>query len=355
MTQQAGIPPTFFGMEWLWAQVAGTSEWALRLPSAVAGIVLVPVVAIAARAWGSSRTESRIAALLVAVNPMLIWYSQEARPYSLVALATGVTLVFLPRWIDGGRRIDLGAWALAAVAAVAFHYYAIFLVLLEVAYLVWRRRPGRSELVAVVPAAVGALVLLPFAVDQTGRRDNHAWIGDWPLRFRATEAVQSAVVGPGGVAKVVLVIGLVAGGALLAIATAACWVDPSSEAEDRDRSATAPFVLVAFGVGAVGLAWIVAVAGVDGFLSRYLIGSVVAICIALPTARRVRWARPVATIALVALVLVGLVGAVAVQRDPSRQRAQWAAVAATYRAATGPGSSILLIDRGISIAEPITR
>ena len=53
VTEQAGIPPTFFGLEWLWAQVFGTSEASLRALPVLAGIATVPVAAWAASAWGA--------------------------------------------------------------------------------------------------------------------------------------------------------------------------------------------------------------------------------------------------------------------------------------------------------------
>ena len=37
------------------------------------------------------------AAALVAVNPMLLWYSQEARAYALFSLLTAVSLLYFVR------------------------------------------------------------------------------------------------------------------------------------------------------------------------------------------------------------------------------------------------------------------
>ena len=43
VAQQEANPPLFYLLEWAWTRIAGTSEFALRLPSALCGIALVPV------------------------------------------------------------------------------------------------------------------------------------------------------------------------------------------------------------------------------------------------------------------------------------------------------------------------
>ena len=60
VAQQEANPPLFYLFEWVWTRVAGTSEFALRLPSALCGIALVPVAyAIGQAAGGGARPRSR--------------------------------------------------------------------------------------------------------------------------------------------------------------------------------------------------------------------------------------------------------------------------------------------------------
>lgn len=82
-----------------WGNVAGDSEWALRMPSAIAGIATVPAAAAVAGRWLGRRVATW-SAWLVAASPFLVWYGQEARNYSLVVLCA-----------------CLGAWALLALRA----------------------------------------------------------------------------------------------------------------------------------------------------------------------------------------------------------------------------------------------
>ncbi|MBI3466949.1 MAG: glycosyltransferase family 39 protein [Planctomycetes bacterium] len=98
--------------------VAGQTDWALRLPAFVAGVLTLPAGYFFAR-----KTLGPAAALLgtalLATSPMLINYSVEARGYSMVALFGLWTADRLAAAISGGRRMD---WLLATAAAAAGFY-----------------------------------------------------------------------------------------------------------------------------------------------------------------------------------------------------------------------------------------
>ena len=84
-------PPGYYWLLKLWSILFGTSAWAMRSFSAVAGILLVLVVERIGRLLVAERTAKNwlplLAALIAAVNPLLVYYSQEARMYMLLALA----------------------------------------------------------------------------------------------------------------------------------------------------------------------------------------------------------------------------------------------------------------------------
>jgi uncharacterized membrane protein len=77
-------PPLYVVLIWAWAHLFGIGEVALRSVSTIAGIALVPIAYLCARELVSRRA-GVVAAALVAVNPYLIWNSQEARAYMLLA------------------------------------------------------------------------------------------------------------------------------------------------------------------------------------------------------------------------------------------------------------------------------
>src|SRR5262245_31095331 len=62
-----------------------TSEWWLRFPSAVAGTLAIPALALFGRAlWGSA--VGLVAAALLTVSPFALYYSQECRNYAFTIL-----------------------------------------------------------------------------------------------------------------------------------------------------------------------------------------------------------------------------------------------------------------------------
>lgn len=134
-------PPLYYAMAWLWTQVAGTGEWGLRSLSAVAGVATIPVAFLIGRELRGQRV-GLLAAALVAVNPMLLWYSQEARAYSLLGLFCALSLLYCVRAMERreeGRR-DFVLWGVFSALALATHYFAVFPLIAEVV-LLWRRSP----------------------------------------------------------------------------------------------------------------------------------------------------------------------------------------------------------------------
>src|SRR4029077_1369851 len=128
------------------------------------------VTVIAAYGAGAalvSRRVGQVAAALVAVNPFLIWYSQEARAYAPVTLFIAVGLWFLGRAL-AGERWGLAGWAIVSGLALATHYLASFVVVPEVLWLVDSVRVRRRVLWAVLIPAVVLIAELPLLLAQRG-------------------------------------------------------------------------------------------------------------------------------------------------------------------------------------------
>ncbi|MGH3132208.1 MAG: glycosyltransferase family 39 protein, partial [Gaiellaceae bacterium] len=165
--ESEATPYLYYVLAWFWAQVFGLGEVGLRSFSALVGAAIVPVAYGAGSALVSRRV-GLIAAALVSVHPFLVWYAQEARAYSLLALLTACSLLFFGRALGEPSRFDLAGWALTSALALATHYFAIFLVVPELAWLVARSRDRRPAVIAsLVPAAV-LLVHAPLLDRQRG-------------------------------------------------------------------------------------------------------------------------------------------------------------------------------------------
>jgi hypothetical protein len=184
-------PPLYYTLAWLWAQVFGVSAFGLRSLSALLGTALVPVAFRIGRRLASERA-GLVAALLTAVNPFLVWYSQEARTYALLALLSAVSFWAFVRALDDPQPRRLWLWALASAAAVLSHYFAGYLVAVEAVWLVFTTRRRSSIVAAAAVAAVGA-ALTPLVISQADNRTQ--WIEALSLWSRIKEVVKKWITG----------------------------------------------------------------------------------------------------------------------------------------------------------------
>jgi mannosyltransferase len=157
----------------------GTSEFALRFLSAVAGTLAVPLMARLGRALGNDRW-GLAAGLLLALNPFALWYAQEARMYSLLlclTIAVGYAFWKLVTQPTPARWLGL---ALISALSFAVHYFALVSSLAQFVYLVANLRQTHRSLRWWVSAqAVAFLTFLPWAVaiaTREGRNFGIGWI-----------------------------------------------------------------------------------------------------------------------------------------------------------------------------------
>ncbi len=180
-------PPLYYLLAWLWSRPLGTGEVGLRSLSALAGTASIAVVYLGAVSLPLPRRAGLIAAAIVAVSPVLIWFSQDARAYALAFLLAALSFLFFARARRSGTRRDLGWWAACSALAIAAHYFAGFVVLPEAALLLWGARDRRRTGVAIAAVAAAAALLLPIAVRQA--ENAHAgWIAEQPLDQRLERA-----------------------------------------------------------------------------------------------------------------------------------------------------------------------
>jgi len=161
-----------------WLKVApSSSEWWLRLPSVIAGILL-----LAAIAWVTSLVADRRAALIAvvlgAVSPFLFDFVQEVRAYAFMMLAVTVSVAAaLQAERSGGwQRRWLVVSIVAGALAQAVHYTAWLVLAPLGVYLLARsglsRRATRTWCVIV---ALAGLVWAPLLVAQM-RSGHNGWL-----------------------------------------------------------------------------------------------------------------------------------------------------------------------------------
>jgi mannosyltransferase len=169
ISQTEATPYLYYVLAWGWASVFGLGEVGLRSLSALVGTAIVPL-SYGAGAVFVSRRVGLVAAALVAVNPFLVWYSQEARSYGLLALLAAGTVLLFGSALRGNRRA-LAAWAVISCLAIATHYFAVFLVAVEAAWLLLGLRPRRPAVVASMVPAIVLAAHLPLLLEQRGNAE----------------------------------------------------------------------------------------------------------------------------------------------------------------------------------------
>jgi 4-amino-4-deoxy-L-arabinose transferase-like glycosyltransferase len=136
--------PLFYWLEWLQVVILGESEVALRLPSLVAGTLLPLLLFRLARRWKAD-TAGVVAAGLIAVDPLSIFYSTEARPYAIVQLLAVVFMAVTAQVAEKPSVKLRIAWILLAAALFHLHYTSALVVAAAAVFLastlVLRRKP----------------------------------------------------------------------------------------------------------------------------------------------------------------------------------------------------------------------
>jgi len=157
ITEQEAMHGFYYVVLKLWSGIAGTSEFASRLPSAIFFVVAVVALVLLGRLLFSDRV-ALIAGMLLTFNPFLLVYARDARSYAMVtALSTLATYLFVRSILSD--EVDLwilGAYTFVGILSVYAHAWSIFVLVVH----------------------AGTLLVVP------SFRTKAAWlIGSWSMMF----------------------------------------------------------------------------------------------------------------------------------------------------------------------------
>ena len=154
--------PLFYMFTWFFGHW-GDSGVILRLPPVIFGTLLVPALYLLTRDVFGVRA-GIVAGLLAAVLPFAVWYSQEARNYSLLMLMTTLQMWFAYRSVKSGRVFGWLGLALFTILNVYTHYVALAATAAVAVYvLVFVLADALRGAPVRVKVAVGGLVALAAA------------------------------------------------------------------------------------------------------------------------------------------------------------------------------------------------
>lgn len=185
-------PPLYYLVGWL---VGAHSAAAMRAIPALSLTAAVPIGYLAFRRLTGQRP-ALATAMIIAVSPMLVLYSTDARSYGLLVLTGLMTIWGFAAVLESPSSVRYALWALACVACIWTHYFGGFLVIAEVGVLLWSRQGQRIATLAwslTIMALVAPLVPLVTAQASSERA---AFIEAEPLTSRVVTTVRQFAMGP---------------------------------------------------------------------------------------------------------------------------------------------------------------
>jgi hypothetical protein len=157
-------PPLHYWLLWGWSHLNGDSEFGLRFPAVFLGTLLVPLTYQVGRKWWHTKA-GLLAALITALQPQQIWLAQDTRNMYMLALA-GIlgTLWLLPQVLRPGSLKSWFGYVACGLLAMFSHYYAIFALLAQGAYILEAKPPAHQALRWLGAGAAIALLFVPWIV-----------------------------------------------------------------------------------------------------------------------------------------------------------------------------------------------
>jgi 4-amino-4-deoxy-L-arabinose transferase-like glycosyltransferase len=273
------LPPTFHILARLCVKLFGVNPWALRLPE-ILGVGVMSLCLFIVVSRRSSAAYGLVAMLLPLVTHAF-YYATEARPYGLVLGCAALSFLCWQSAADERRRVlSLVGLAVSLAAALASHYYAVFIFVPlaagEIARTVVRRRLDPSMWLAFALATLPLWAFLPLI--QAGRRLGATF---WARpRWFDTVTFYQSLLGLTASGGIFLFIGILVLLTTYALARSSIGAEPKHGATSR---IPVPEVVAALGYLAIpALGVLLAKVATGAFTDRYALAAVVGLALIIP-------------------------------------------------------------------------
>ncbi len=158
-------PPLYFYMMMLWRKVTPDQPIYLALPSLFFSIALISLTYLLAKKLTDSNKIAIVSALFCALSPLAMFYSREARVYSLSSCLNVITAYFYIKWLKDKNKSSLVGLAISASLVAYTHYLGFFflglLVMGAFVYCVLEKKT--SDFLKTIPIFfIPAILFLPW-------------------------------------------------------------------------------------------------------------------------------------------------------------------------------------------------
>ena len=155
-------PPFYWIILHYWVELFGTGEAAVRSLSAIFGVGAILVTYLVGKEL-FNRKIGLIASFLSAISYFHIYYSQEARNYSLLLLLSLLSYYFFIKILKHNKNWYYVGYLLANFLLGFTHIYGLFIIASQIVYffLIWKKyQPQRWKLIATLADTVISLLPL---------------------------------------------------------------------------------------------------------------------------------------------------------------------------------------------------
>lgn len=129
------VVPAYELLLHVWMQIIGATVIAARLLSFLFFLATLPYLYLLGKEAGNAKI-GMIAVTLFSLSPFIMWYSSEARMYSLFAFATVLSHVFFIRFVRTRGRSSKISYLLSSILGIYTHYFFVFLLITQVVFLI---------------------------------------------------------------------------------------------------------------------------------------------------------------------------------------------------------------------------
>lgn len=171
--------PLYIVLMHFWIKIFGISESAIRSLSAIFGILGVLMIYFLGRRLFNKET-GLFAAAILALSPAAIYYSQEARLYTMMMFLTMASFYFYLRLKEKYTVLNAALYIIPTILLIYTHIFAFIIVLSQTIHFFYINSRKKAELAkwAVTMAILGVLFLpwAPIMINQLSLTSLISWI-----------------------------------------------------------------------------------------------------------------------------------------------------------------------------------
>ncbi|RJQ15118.1 MAG: hypothetical protein C4560_10950 [Nitrospiraceae bacterium] len=128
---QDPTPPLYYALLHFWTRLAGTSEFSVRMLSVLFGTASIFIIYLSA-SHTFNRRAGLYSALLISFSPLHIYFSQEARTYSLLFALTLLSMYFYSRLTSAASsKWIIPGYLISTTLLCYSHLYALLIVIAQ--------------------------------------------------------------------------------------------------------------------------------------------------------------------------------------------------------------------------------